>query len=170
MKKISWSKLWQYILLLPIIWMTINIIKGQSIFWLHNVDLFFHEAGHTFFYFVGEEASFFGGTLAQILAPLIFMLYFVFSRKYYSASIIFWWLGESLSDVGKYIADARDQKIPLIGGQHDWTYLLLKWNLIMHDKQIGSIVWSVGVVFMCLSIILAIIFINKSNKFESENF
>ncbi len=165
MKYFSWTKLWQYLLLIPLIFMTINIAKGETIWWLHNVDLFFHEAGHTFFSFVGEGAQFLGGTLSQLLAPLIFMLYFLLTKKTYSAAILFWWLGESLSDVGVYISDARSQSLPLLGnGQHDWFYLLQRWGLLLKDQAIGSNVWGLGIFIMTISILFAVITIHNTKK------
>lgn len=165
MRQFSWKIFWQYLLLIPLFFMTLNISIGHNIFWLHNVDLFFHEAGHTLFLFSGEEFHFLGGTILQLLTPLSFALYFFFTARFYSATIMLWWLGESLTDVGLYMSDARSQLLPLLGGgNHDWFYLFYKWGLLLHDKTIGSVFWWSGIIIMYVAIVVAIIFIFRSQK------
>ena len=61
----------------------------------------------------------------------------------------------NLVDVGTYMADARAQLLPLIGGEHDWYYLFATLNLLEKDTIIGHAVSSAGYVCMFGAILFA---------------
>ena len=124
---------------------------GRS--WFHNVDLIFHEAGHVLFQPFGRTLMILGGSLFQVLVPLILMLAFLFkNRDGFAASICLWWSGQSLMDVAPYIADARALRLPLLGGgtgadapgMHDWANLLRPRGWLQYDTRIASIVDMIG--------------------------
>jgi len=95
---------------------------------LHNVDLPFHEYGHIMFSPFGRFWTLLGGSLFQILLPLLPLTAFmVWQRDNFAASLMLWWCGQNFIDVAPYIADAPIRALPLIGGNdqnHDW------WNLL----------------------------------------
>jgi hypothetical protein len=44
-----------------------------------------------------------------------------------------------------YVADARAQELPLVGGgEHDWDYLLGRMGLLAQDQHITRAITSVG--------------------------
>jgi hypothetical protein len=115
---------------------------------MHNVNLVFHEAGHIIFSPFGRFVMVLGGSLSQILMPLVVIVAFLLtSRDPFGASIGLWWMGNSFMDVAPYIADARDLKLPLLGGvtgrdvedYHDWEYLLNTLHIARLDKTLGSL-------------------------------
>ena len=55
---------------------------------LDIVDLPIHETGHLLFRIFGEFMMIAGGSLFQVIVPLIFVGYFVWQRSYYSAAIV----------------------------------------------------------------------------------
>jgi hypothetical protein len=64
-------------------------VIGSS--FLHRVDLVFHEAGHILFIPFGSFMSILGGSLLQILVPLIFTAAFlIYYRNPFAASVTFW--------------------------------------------------------------------------------
>jgi hypothetical protein len=118
---------------------------GQS--FLHNVNLPFHEAGHIIFSLFGRFMQVAGGTLGQLLMPLIVMFAFLWkNRDAFGASVGLWWLGESLMDTAPYINDARDLNLVLLGGvtgkdvddYHDWQYLLGELRLLPADHALAQ--------------------------------
>ena len=124
---------------------------GRS--WFHNVDLIFHEAGHMLFIPFGRTMTILGGSLFQILLPLILMRAFLIKNKDgFGASISLWWVGQSTMDIAPYIADARALRLPLLGGgtgadspgRHDWENLLRHWGLLEYDTDIAFVVDAVG--------------------------
>lgn len=115
---------------------------------LHLVNLPFHEAGHIIFSPFGQFISSFGGTLGQLLVPVVCLVTFLIYRKdSFGASVSLWWFGENLLDIAPYIDDARAGVLPLIGGNtgqaapygfHDWQFLLNETGLLSYDHAIAA--------------------------------
>ena len=94
---------------------------------IDGVNLIVHEAGHIIFMPFGEFVMIAGGSIFQVLVPLIFALYFYYHGNYYSSALVSLWTGESLLNVSIYAGDAIEMQLPLLGGNdsiHDWNYLL----------------------------------------------
>lgn len=124
---------------------------------MHNINLVFHEAGHIIFSPFGRFITVFGGTLGQLLMPLIVMGAFLLTnRDAFGGSIGLWWLGQNFMDIAPYIADARDLRLPLLGGvtgrdvedYHDWEYLLGKTHLLEQDHFLGNASHYFGIILM----------------------
>ncbi len=132
---------------------------GES--WLHLVNLPFHEAGHVVFGMFGEFIGSLGGTLGQLLMPLICMVVLLLqTRDPFAASVALWWFGQNFLDIAPYINDARAGQLPLIGGNfghsapygfHDWAYLLTETGLIRMDHQIAQASHLLGGLIMLLA-------------------
>ncbi len=109
---------------------------------MHNINLVFHEAGHVIFQPFGRFITILGGTLGQLLMPLIVMFTFIFKQQNnFNASIGLWWFGQSLMECAPYINDANDLKLILLGGvtgldkpgSHDWQNIL--WDIGLYDYE-----------------------------------
>jgi hypothetical protein len=129
---------------------------GQGSF-LDRVDLIAHEAGHLLFGYFGEFMLVIGGTLGQLLVPAGIAIYFATRREFFSASVVLFWVGQSLLNVSVYLKDAAAMELPLVslgGGDsiHDWNWLLLKFNVLAYDQTIGNIVVVAGVLVILASI------------------
>ena len=74
---------------------------------LHLPDLVFHEAGHIIFLPFGRFMTVLGGSLLQVLIPVIAVVAFVRQEEPFGAAICAWWAGQNLVDLAPYIADAR---------------------------------------------------------------
>jgi hypothetical protein len=132
---------------------------GES--FLHLVNLPFHEAGHVLFGVFGQFIGSLGGTLGQLLMPLIAMLVLLLkTRDPFGASVALWWLGQNFLDIAPYINDARAGQLPLLGGNfghsapygfHDWEYLLTETGLIRLDHQIAHASHVLGSLIMLLA-------------------
>jgi len=133
---------------------------GQS--FLHMINLPFHEAGHVFFRPFGEFFTSLGGTLGQLLMPLIAMLVLLFkTRDPFGASVALWWFGENFLDIAPYIHDARAGVLPLVGGNfghsspygfHDWEYLLTETGFLHLDHQLAQASHLIGSLIMLLAL------------------
>jgi hypothetical protein len=110
---------------------------------IDGVNLVIHEAGHLIFSPFGEFMMIAGGSLFQVIMPAIFVGYFCYRRQFYSASLVLFWVGESILNVSVYAADSVAQQLPLLGGQdsvHDWNYLLSSLNLLSWTRQIAAVI------------------------------
>jgi len=142
-------------------------VPGEIFPWvfLDNANLIFHEAGHWIFYIFGQFLYVLGGSLTQLLIPLIVFLTFLRQQEdYYSAGFALFWLGESANNLSYYIADARAQQLPLISGDalHDWHWILNTLNLLPQDTLIGGIVRVLGIIGMLCGIIMMVMTIWKN--------
>ncbi len=118
------------------------------------VNLLIHEGGHGIFSFFGKFIYTLGGTLAQILIPGMFVVYYYVVRKKALLQIFLVWLGESFINISIYAADARAHKLPLLGGNkvyHDWTYILNETGLILYDYEVGRFFYWLGIISFTLS-------------------
>ena len=112
---------------------------------LDGVDLAIHETGHLVFGPFGEFIGFAGGTIFQLLMPALFVGYFVRRGDHYAASVALWWIAQNCGNIAVYVADARAQELPLVGGgEHDWEYLLGRLGLLARDHAIARGITSVG--------------------------
>ena len=121
-------------------------LTKHSFILLNWVNLLIHESGHPIFGILQNEfIQFMGGTIMQLLIPLICAFHFFRLKDFYSASIMLWWHGQNYFHIAPYIKDARSQILPLLGGgRHDWAYMLGKTGLLEYDQDIGSFVWLLG--------------------------
>ncbi len=128
-----------------------------------NINLIFHEAGHVIFSFFGETVHVLGGTLMQLLIPIIFSLYFYKNEEYFSSSLLLFWLSQNLFNISVYAGDAMKMELPLLGGDnvyHDWNYILSSFNILKYTDQVSSVFYCLGFIVL----ILAIIFSFKFSK------
>ena len=129
------------------------VIKRNSWCFLDYINLPFHESGHIMFRLFGETVQFLGGTISQMMWPMILMVYFVRRKEWLSSSFCLFWFGENLLNISKYVADARMMALPLVGGGiHDWNFLLGKWGILHYDQAIAKTLFIIGAVIMTVSI------------------
>jgi hypothetical protein len=108
---------------------------------LDSANLAFHEAGHPLFGLFGDTAALYGGTLLQLLVPLLILGSAWLRRETAAAAAAGAWLMESLLNVARYMADAREQALPLVGGgEHDWANIFGRWGLLAWDRRLAGLV------------------------------
>jgi hypothetical protein len=148
------------LILLPVaIFLIVN--KGDFIFLLDHFTLLIHEGGHGIFRIFGKFIYTLGGSLMQILMALIFIFYFYINRQKIGIQISILYLAENLMNIGVYAADARAQRLPLLGGNkvyHDWNWLLRDMNMLQYDHLIGNIFYISGIVCCVFALIVPMFF------------
>lgn len=131
---------------------------GES--FLHLINLPFHEAGHVIFIPFGRFMTILGGTLGQILMPMICLgTFLVKTHDPFGASVALWWTAESLMDIAPYINDARALDLMLIGGVtgketdgHDWNNILSMLGLLEWDHRLAHLAYNFGILLMLASV------------------
>lgn len=122
---------------------------------LDAVDLAIHETGHLVFAPFGEIITALGGTLFQLLVPLAFAGYFLKRGDRFGVAACAWWVAQNLWNISVYVADARAQELPLVGGgEHDWAFLLGEWGWLRHDTGIARGIFVAGVLLFIGSLAL----------------
>jgi hypothetical protein len=144
---------------------------------LHYVNLAFHEAGHIVFSLFGRFLMVLGGSLMQVILPLVCFIVFLFrTRDPFGASISLWWCGESLLDLTPYINDAHDMKLTLLGGitgqdnpdMHDWQNILSTLGVLKYDHAIAYITKGVSIVIMLIAMLWAVFLVLKEYSIRAS--
>jgi hypothetical protein len=122
---------------------------------LHLPDLIFHEAGHFVFAPFGRFMTVLGGSLLQVLIPVMAVVAFVRQEEPFSAAICAWWAGQNLVDLAPYIADARALRLTLLGGRtgaevegHDWEFILNSLGISHYAVPLGQTTHAIGILIM----------------------
>jgi len=132
-------------------------LSGNGVLgFIHLIDLVFHEAGHPIFGVFGRFMGVLGGSLNQVLVPVVCTAAFLRQGQRAAAAVTLFWAGESLVDVAIYVADGRDMRLPLLaeGLTHDWNWILSELSLRNQAEPIGRVVFAAGVVVMLAALAL----------------
>ena len=150
-------------------WIPSVIIFPIALYWalnrgnyglMDNIDLVIHEAGHVFFSLFGKFIYTLGGSLMQVIIPSIIALFFL--RNNYRTGVQFGllWLGQNFINISVYAADARAQRLPLLGGNkvyHDWHYLLNEIGLLNSDQVVGYIIFGIAILIFLVAVLMPLI-------------
>ena len=136
---------------------------------LHLINLVFHEAGHIIFAPFGSFMMSLGGSLLQVIVPLVCAGTFLVQQDdRFGASVCVWWAGESLLDLSPYIDDARSLQLMLLGGPaaevegHDWEAILMSLGWLHLDHAIARTVWFCGAALMIGALVYSLLLIRPS--------
>jgi hypothetical protein len=120
---------------------------------LKPADTLFHEAGHPVVGMFSDRLCVYGGTMGQLFFPTFLMITFWLRREPVSVAAASLWFFENWLNISRYLADARQQMLPLIGGGcHDWTEILGRWHLTAYDMRIGRGINAVAFTGMALTV------------------
>jgi hypothetical protein len=109
------------------------------------VNLMIHEAGHVFFSWGGRTIMLLGGTLGELIVPMLCAAGFFYQRQVYGVAFSTFWFLENFLYIGTYMADARTATLSLVGSdESDWTILFTQWNILLYDQRIGHLVRELG--------------------------
>ncbi len=130
--------------------------QGGDFAFLDSGNLVIHEGGHALFGHFGDFLGVAGGTILQLLVPLLLALAFHVRRQPVGYALFLLILFENLFYVAKYMSDARAQagsyvaigvgameglEDPLM---HDWYNLFSRFGLLPYDTRIAAIVFKIG--------------------------
>ena len=127
------------------------------IFGLDHANLLFHEAGHPFVGLFSARLETYGGTLGQLVFPIVLAVSFWRQRQALGFAAAGLWFFENWFNIARYVADSRALKLPLVGGgDHDWNTILNRWDLLQWDIQIAAALrlgaWA-GIAAVCLWVV-----------------
>lgn len=133
------------------LWIASNPMMDGFANFLSFVDLPIHETGHLLFGPFGQFIMVAGGSLFQVIVPLIFAGYFVWDKAPYSAAIVLFWVGQSILNVYVYAADSIVGKLVLTSGAtlsegsfHDWNFMLTELGLLSYTDSIAGLIRLIG--------------------------
>ena len=142
---------------------------------LSMANLVFHEAGHIILIPLGGFMSTLGGSLFQVLIPLVFLVAFLKKPDSFAAAVMLWWTGQNLIDLAPYIADARAQQLTLLGGvtgrdqpgYHDWNNLLTRLDWLPYDQTLAAFADGLGSLLIVTALLWSgylLLLLNKARQ------
>jgi hypothetical protein len=137
---------------------------------IDGVNLVIHEAGHLFFRPFGEFMMIAGGSLFQVIVPMVFAGYFLYKGNQYAGALVLFWSGESLLNVSVYAADSVVMQLPLLGGNdsmHDWNYMLDHLNLLRQTSTIAFAIRALGTLTILFALVWGIVNAARSSRNET---
>ena len=113
-------------------------------------NLAVHEGGHPLFGWFGPTLGLWGGTILQLLVPLLLAGYFF--RERHTAAFVFctFFFFENWLYIATYMADARAMALPLVTTgdsdfvEHDWNAIFSSLGILPYDTAIATVVRVVG--------------------------
>jgi len=140
---------------------------------MHVINLVFHEAGHVIFTLLGNFMRIIGGSLLQLIVPLVILFSLLIKNKdTFGASIGLWWFSQSLMDLVSYINDAERQEMWLLGGVqgkdmpgiHDWNNILSELDMLQSAHGIATLTsWS-AITLMLVAFVWGAVLLKKMYK------
>lgn len=113
-----------------------------------------HEGGHLQFGWLGQTLGVLGGTILQLLVPLVLSVYFAHERRPTGAAFAAFFYFENYLNMGVYMADARAHALEYVtigdgeSVEHDRFYILSRLGLLERDTLIGGLTRFLGWVGM----------------------
>lgn len=136
---------------------------------MHLINLVFHEAGHVIFRLLGDFMAILGGSLLQLVVPVVFLFSFIKAKDTFAASIMLWWFAQSMMDLVAYIDDAQRQEMWLLGGVqgkdlpgiHDWNNILGQLGLLNYAHFLAVLVSWLAIFIMLLALFWGAVLLKK---------
>lgn len=128
---------------------------------LHLTVILFHEAGHVLFMPFGEALRVAGGTLGQLLMPLLCALSFLRRGDNFAAAVCCAWMAMSLMDASVYAYDAAAPMLPLLGGGtgadnfHDFIFLFERYGQLEHARGWALLMKALGMIGLLAALLWA---------------
>jgi len=142
---------------------------------LHLTVILFHEAGHVIFMPFGEALRVAGGTLGQLLMPLVCAVALHRRGDNFGAAICLAWMGMSVMDASVYAYDAADPLLPLIGGGtgsdsfHDFIFLFERYGQLGHARGWAMAMKALGAIAACVALAwAAVLLFLQSEQLEDR--
>ena len=124
---------------------------------MYLIEFGVHEVSHIVVAFLPSIWVAAAGSIGEIGFTLLVLFATLKTRVYFAAGFAGLWVMFAMHNVGRYIADARAQALPLVGpGEtvtHDWYFVLNEQGLLARDVAIGSTVTTVGTVIGVLALL-----------------
>lgn len=137
---------------------------------LHLTVILFHEAGHVIFRPFGETMGVAGGTLGQLLMPLVCAVALYRHGDNFGAALATGWMALSLMDASVYAYDAAKPVLPLIGGGtgedsfHDFIYLFDRFGQLDRARGWARAMKALGTVGLCAALAWAALLLRRQRE------
>ncbi|MCC6551173.1 MAG: hypothetical protein IT279_14000 [Ignavibacteriaceae bacterium] len=138
----QWDEAKRWIPSLVFLPAAVYFLTERSYSLLDYFHLVVHEAGHFLLGFFGELMMFLGGTIMQIIIPVLLLIFCYVNYKRVLFQVSMFLLGHSFVNVSIYAADAKEMKLELFGPpnvQHDWNWILTYFGGLEYHSEVSAV-------------------------------
>jgi hypothetical protein len=140
-ERASWSRTWRYVVgigaCLVLGWFA--FVRAAPVPMLSLVDLGMHELGHLVTYVFPDLITAVAGSAFQILVPVGLAAYFwLAGRDRLAAGLCLAWSATAAQQVAVYVADAPFQRLQLLGGDHEWAFVLGRLGILDGADELAA--------------------------------
>lgn len=141
---IPWSSWVGSLLLFPLC-VYVCLEMGNYTFF-DDVSLVIHTLGAFVFGFFGPFMEAAGGTILQIVLPLLLVRFFYRYSYGFGTQVFLFWLGQNLVNISVYVQGIQVHRLPRFADDtHDWHYMLGVLGLQAYDVVIASAFFIAGI-------------------------
>lgn len=123
---------------------------------LYFVEFGVHEASHLITSFLPPIVVASAGSIGEVSFTILLLFACIKGRAYFAAVFSGLWIMLAMHNIGRYMADARSQLLPLVGlgdaVQHDWHFVFGQLGWLSADTLLGGIVSGIGVLIGVLAL------------------
>jgi hypothetical protein len=131
--------LWRRILFIGLVPYVLWLVFCYRYHLVDGVNLAAHETGHLVLRPFGMWPHMMGGSIGQMVFPVVFAISFLRRGQRFDAAVCAVWVAESLMYMAAYLGDAQARALPLVGGHlHDWHWMLSRAGLLAHCELIAG--------------------------------
>jgi hypothetical protein len=135
-------------------------IQNIVIAGLYFVEFGVHEASHLVFAFLPSIFVAAAGSFGEIAFTVLIGIAAIKARAYFAIVFAGLWVMLAMNSVGRYMADARTQIIPLMSAGpepiHDWHFVFNALGWLPYDTLIGGFVRGLGDVIGLVAIVFGL--------------
>ncbi|MBN2145021.1 MAG: hypothetical protein JW774_10390 [Candidatus Aureabacteria bacterium] len=148
------------------------VFQNKETIFLDHLNLAYHEAGHLFLSCGSQTLHILGGTLGQLFFPLLIAVVFFMKGQKFASSVMGFWFFENFMNIARYVEDAEETRLPLVGGFggpviHDWNWLLSEWNCLDQCYVYADRLRFISKAGMSLTLIIAFVLLIASFRKKS---
>lgn len=142
--------LWLFFVYLYVLIVQFQVEESSNLFigGLYFVEFGVHEASHLAVAFLPSILVAAAGSFGEIVFTVLIVFAAWKAKSYFAVIFGTLWVALAMNSVGRYMADARAQQLPLIGPgetvQHDWNFVFAQLGWLNADMIIGTTVRGLG--------------------------
>ncbi|MGH2656652.1 MAG: hypothetical protein ACRDIZ_08155 [Actinomycetota bacterium] len=167
MDRTTWSNTWRFVagLAACLVLGWFAFVRGEPVPLLHLVDLGVHELGHLLTYVFPDLITALAGSAFQVLVPVgLATGFWLGGRDRMAAGLCLAWAASSAQQVAVYVADAPYQRLPLIGGEHDWAFILGRLGILDRAEGVATAVRGLGLALLLAGMVACLWGLARANR------
>jgi hypothetical protein len=144
-------------------------VRGRPVPILDLVDLGVHELGHLLTYVFPDLITAVAGSALQVLVPVgLAVTFWLTIRDRMAAGLCLAWAGTSAQQVAVYVADAPYQRLPLIGGHHDWAFILGRLGMVDRADELATAIRGLGALLLVAGMAACLWGLARANRDQPQ--